>query len=92
MVKTIYAIFDKKSVSYQQFFITDNELNLKRVLGASVNSGNELNNLHNYTEDFSLVKLGLIDDKNGDVKKLPVEVVCELLELKKGNENGERTS
>lgn len=82
MIKTIYAIFDKKNASYCQFYVTDNEINLKRTLSYIVSSGNAMNHLYTFTEDFSLCKIGLLDDSNGDVKNLPVEVVCELLSLK----------
>lgn len=87
MIKTIYAILDKKNVSYSQFYVTENEINLKRVLSWNVNSGDDHNFLHSNTEDFTLCKLGQVDDTTGQIKAAQVEIVCELLSLKKGNEN-----
>lgn len=91
MIKTIYAIFDKKNVSYCQFYITDNEVNLKRTLSYIVSTGNAMNHLFTFTADFALCKVGEIDDKNGNIRNIPAETVCELLSLK-GDFNGEQRS
>lgn len=92
MIKTIYSIFDKKNISYSQFYVTDNEVNLKRVLSWLCSSGNEANFLFTNTEDFTLVKIGEIDDTTGVITAKAPEIVCELLQLKKGNENGKEES
>lgn len=83
MIKTIYGIFDKKNASYSTFLFHENENNLVRIVAGQVNSGDRNSFLSVYPEDFTLNKLGTINDETGEVKNCGSEVICELVSLRK---------
>lgn len=82
MIKTIYGIYDAKNASYVQFIISNNEINLIRDLKFIVNSADTNNYLAICSSDFSLCKLGQIDDEKGDVIPVRKIIVTELAALK----------
>lgn len=82
MTKTIYGIYDAKAAKFTEIIVNDNYVNFIRTLKTIVNSDDRNNFLVTCTTDFSLHKIGEIDDVTGQVVPLQHEILLELQSLK----------
>jgi len=77
----IFAVFDKKAVSYLQPFYFTQKGQAIRSFEDAVNDPQTSFNKH--PEDYSLFKLGEFDDQSGIIKSTNPEFIEEALNLKK---------
>lgn len=77
----IFAIFDKKAVSYLAPFYFPQKGQAIRAFEDSINDTNSVFNKH--PEDYALYKLGEYDDQSGIIKSTQPEFIEEALNLKK---------
>lgn len=77
----IFAVFDKKAVSYLQPFYFPQKGQAIRSFEDAVNDPQTSFNKH--PEDYSLFKLGEFDDQSGIIKSSNPEFIEEALNLKK---------
>lgn len=63
-MKVVVAVYDKKAMFYQGIYVCENEIDAIRQFEMTVqNSQSGL--LHNYPDDFCLMRIGSFDERNG---------------------------
>lgn len=84
MDKTIYSIYDKKSELYQSPFVELNNGVAIRALQDVLKNQNH--QFYNHSEDYTLYKVGIFDEMQGQVLPHAPEIIIELKNLKESME------
>lgn len=64
-MKVVVAVYDKKAMFYSGLMVMENEIMAKRNFFQAVSSADNM--LHNYPEDFCLMRLGVFDERLGKI-------------------------